>query len=107
MEGRINSHQFLDSNGNPEGGQTFGRGFAIAWQRGPLGRGEERMEPNGAFVEDIIQAAVNRLEFYQNSKFKCEENKLAIFHLQTALTCLRSRTARREAAGVEGTCKET
>src|SRR5690606_20694327 len=99
----VNSYQFSDAEGNPEGGQTFGRGFTIVWQRGPLGRGEQRQEPNGAFVEDIIRAALDRLEFYQESKFNCQENATAIQHLKAALASLESRTARREAAGTEGT----
>lgn len=99
----MNSYQFSDAEGNPEGGQTFGRGFTIAWQRGPLGRGEQRQEPNGAFVEDIIRAALDRLEFYQEGKFNCQENATAIQHLKAALASLESRTARREAAGTEGT----
>lgn len=99
----ITSHHFSDAEGNLGGGQTFGRGFAIAWQRGPLGRGEQRREPNGAFVEDIIRAALSRLEFYQESKFNCQENATAIQHLKAALASLESRTARREAEGTEGT----
>lgn len=102
-EAMIHSHQFRDSRENPEGGHTFGRGFAIAWQRGPLGRGEERQEPNGAFVEDIILAAKDRLLFYQGSKFKCEENAEAIRCLDAALNALYQRTKKREERGVEGT----
>jgi hypothetical protein len=87
----------------PEGGQTFGNGFAIAWQRGPLGKEAERKEPNGAFVDDIIAAAMDRLEFYQRSKFRCEENGAAINYLKGALAILKRRTERRETQGVEGT----
>jgi len=103
MRNTIYSSQFSDANGCPEGGHTFGKGFAIAWQRGPLGRGEQREEPNGAFVEDIIAAAQDRLEFYQRSRFNCEENAAAIKHLEAALALLDSRTKRREQAGIEGT----
>ena len=99
----IHSHQFTDENGAPEGGHTFGRGFAIAWQRGPLGRGEERQEPNGAFVEDIILAAKDRLMHYQGSRFACDENAKAIEHLEKALNALWERTQKREQRGVEGT----
>lgn len=97
------SDQWNDGDGNPAGGVTCGKGFTISWQNGPLGRGPERREPNGAFVETIIAAAKDRLEFYQRSKFNCKENADAIFHLETALNILNERTARREAALVEGT----
>lgn len=53
---------FLDANGKPAGGHSFGTGFCIAWQNGPLGRGEERAEPNGAFVETILAATRDRIQ---------------------------------------------
>lgn len=96
-------NHFTDSEGRPEGGTTFGPGFAIGWQHGPLGRGDERQDPNGAFVETIIAAALDRLKFYQESPFACQENQQAIYHLQDALAILNQRTARREEEGVEGT----
>lgn len=100
------SEQWSDTNGNPAGGVSCGKGFAISWQNGPLGRGEERKEPNGAFVETIIAAAKDRLEFYQKSRFNCEANARAILHLEAALTILNERTMDREARNVEGTHKE-
>lgn len=95
-----------DLNGNPAGGFASGVGFCISWQNGPLGRGEKRKEPNGAFVETIIVAAKRRIEYYQESRFNCKENAEALHHLEEALKWLRSRTASRETRGVEGLCKE-
>lgn len=92
-----------DATGNPAGGFTDGTGFRIAWQDGPLGRGEDRQEPNGASVEDIITAAKDRLEFYQRSKFICTENADAIGLLDDALETLYRRTTEREDRDVEGT----
>lgn len=106
MRAGIQSHQFLTPDGTPEGGCTFGNGFTISWQRGPLGRDGERKAPNGAFVEDIICAAKDRLECYQNSKFACEENAAAIEHLEAALGFLHQRTTKREERKVEGTLEE-
>jgi len=103
METPIQSEHWNDANGNPAGGSTYGPGFAISWQNGPLGRGEERKEPNGAFVENVIKAVKDRIDYYQASKFACEENAKAAEHLQAALDILNSRTAKREARGVEGT----
>lgn len=90
-------------NGKPAGGRTTGRGIEIDWQNGPLGRGDERKEPNGAFVEGVIQAAIDRIQFYQGAGFSCRENAIALTHLETALLWLGKRTADREARGVEGT----
>lgn len=103
MRSSFSSNHFSDAEGNPAGGTTFGQGFAIGWQNGPLGRGEDRKPANGAFVEDIIAAAVDRLKFYQNSKFKCDENHQALVYLVSALDVLDTRTKERESRGVEGT----
>ena len=103
MKARIDCENKTDENGNPAGGTVDGVGLWIAWQNGPLGRGEQRRAPNGAFVETVIQAVVQRLEFYQSSKFSCRENALALTKLQEALHWLEHRTALREAHGVEGT----
>ena len=92
-----------DSDGNPTGGEVSGTGLIISWQNGPLGRGTDRKDPNGAFVETVIAAAKQRLEFYQDSKFNCEENAIAITHLEKALDVLNSRTKDREKREVEGT----
>ena len=97
------SEHWNDANNNPAGGSTFGTGFAISWQNGPLGRGDKRRDPNGAFVEDIIGAALDRLLFYQCSRFACNENAEALQKLSEALRILNARTADREKRTVEGT----
>ncbi len=92
-----------DQDGNPAGGVFKAEGVNIRWQDGTLGRGADRQDPNGAFVETVIEAARERLLFYQSSKFACAENAMAIWYLKEAVSELKSRTAKREAAGVEGT----
>jgi len=106
-----------DPNGNPAGGSVIGTGMAIMWQNGPLGRhtsdcrpkvciaGCTRETPNGAFVETVIAAALQRIEYYQNAsngKFKCRENAIAITKIEEALLWLDRRTRDREARQVEG-----
>ena len=93
----------IDNQGNPTGGYVTALGLEIAWQDAPLGRGPDRKEPNGCFVEMVIEAAMTRLKFYQESKFVCEETAQALAHLSEALNCLDRRTHNREARGVEGT----
>ena len=100
--GHFEEH-WSDANGNPAGGVSSGRGCAISWQNGPLGRGNDRKEPNGAFVEDVIQMVIGRIEFYQSSKFACGENADALIALKVAADHLDSRTKQREAREVEGT----
>lgn len=103
MRSPVASNHFSDSDNNPAGGTTYGNGFAIGWQNGPLGRDGDRIEPNGAFVEDVIAAAIDRIEFYQASRFNSGYNSRALEHLQGALVSLNARTADREARAVEGT----
>ncbi len=101
----IESHHWTDADGTPAGGTTQGRGFTIAWQNGPLGRGADRKEPNGAFVEDVIKAAIDRLEHYQASRFACNHNAIALSFLKSALSTLNDRTRDRESRQVEGTAE--
>jgi hypothetical protein len=97
------AHHYRTGDGAPAGGFTRGLGLDIVWQDGPLGTGADRIPPNGAFVEGVIAAAVDRLEYYQGTRFNCRENALAITKLQEALHWCGHRTADREARGVEGT----
>lgn len=103
MQQELTVKNDLDDNGNPAGGNVVGTGIYIEWQRGPLGRGEDRIEPNGAFVEGVIEGALQRIEHYQSGKFACRENAIAITKLEEALHWLNARTNRRESQGVEGT----
>jgi hypothetical protein len=106
MHQRITSLHENDEHGNPAGGVTEGVGIKITWQNGPLGRGEHRIDPNGAFVEGVIAAAIDRIQYYQTAskgKFKCRENALAITKLEEALHWLDHRTQDREKRQVEGT----
>ncbi|MGH9095568.1 MAG: hypothetical protein ACRDXE_10445 [Acidimicrobiales bacterium] len=99
----IDQQHNLDHAGNPAGGTTTGAGIDIRWQDGPLAIDGERREPNGAFVEGVIEAALGRLEHYQTTRFRCRENALAITKLEEALHWCQHRTADRTQRGVEGT----
>ena len=94
----------LTSDGNPSGGGVAGIGLSIKWQEGPLGR--PPAEPNGSFVDDVLEAARQRLEFYQDAadrKFACRENALAITKIEEAMHWLAHRREEREKRGVQGT----
>lgn len=109
MRQHVTEHHNSDVNGNPAGGVTTGTGILINWQDGPLAieatadHPAHRRDPNGAFVEGVLEAALGRLEYYQTSRFKCRENALAITKIEEALHWLQHRTADREHRGVEGT----
>ena len=102
-----NGHEYescnwLDADGNPAGGYIRGLGIEIHFQDGPLGRGEERRTPNGAFVEDIIEGLVHRMEFYQSTRYACRPNGMTITKLEEAQLWGQYRTRKREERGVEG-----
>ncbi len=102
----FSSSNLTDVHDLPAGGSVEGTGLSIQWQNGPLGTGDERKEPNGAFVETVIAAAKQRIEWYQevnDGKFACNENDTAIDYLKCALSVLDQRTKDRQSRGVEGT----
>ena len=107
MKQGFKSEHWKDANGNPAGGCTYGTGFSVSWQNGPLKQpaliGHFYQDPNGAFVEDVLKAVEDRLSFYQTTKFVCEENTLALQCIKQALKHLESRTKDRESRHVEGT----
>lgn len=92
-----------DANNNPTGGTSTATGVDIHWQDGPINEGNPR---NGAFIEDLIQISIDRLNFFNESKFRCRENSLAITKLEEALHWLNARTSRRTAQGIEGSHQE-
>lgn len=98
-------HEFITTDaGKPAGGRTRGVGLAIDWQNGPIVIDGRRVEPNGCFVETVIDAARERIAYYEReTPFACDENKLMLWHLEQALAVAANRTQRRAAAGVEGT----
>jgi len=93
----------IDKDGNPTGGSVEGVGLRVDWQDGPLGRPPK--PATGAFVDDVIEVARQRLEFYQkasNGKFACRQNAIAITKLEEALHWLWARRMERETRGVQG-----
>jgi len=103
MKQEFGAMNYRDEYDSPAGGYVTGVGLSIVWQKGPLVVDGVRVNPNGAFVETVIAAAVQRIEEYQDSKFACDENHNALIYLDLALASLESRTKAREARGVEGT----
>lgn len=92
------SEFYVSEEGNPTGGVSVGEGYSVTWQNGV-------QAANGAILEDVVATCVDRLEFFQGSKFNCRENALAITHLQEALHWLNHRTVERRKRGAEGTYK--
>ena len=95
-----------DDQSRPAGGSVSfaveGEDFVlIRWQDGPLLQNENGL--NGAFVEDVLEACRQRLMFYQDSEFACEENEAAILSIKDAVKMLMERTEKRKLKGVEGT----
>jgi hypothetical protein len=90
------SEFYTDSNDNPTGGKSWGVGYEINWQNGIVKGGK-----NGAFLEEVIEDCIARLEFFNESKFRCRENSLAITKLEEALQWLNYRTSKRSKQGVE------
>ena len=98
---RAIQHTFtVDAEGNPFGGISQGHGFSVKWQRGPVTPERGR---NGAFIEELLTACIERLRDYQGGRFACIENEDAIRLLEAGRAALFARTADRAQRGVEGT----
>lgn len=104
----LEANNHLDEAENPTGGDVNlyindEPAIAINWQDGPRGQADGTLAPpNGAFVEDVIWAALQRLEFFNESKYRDRANSLAITHLEQALQALKDRQLERSARGAEG-----
>ena len=69
----------------------------IEFQLGPI----TETEVNGLTSESLLTILIHRTE-YLDSKFGCDENKLAIQHMKDALINFELRTSKRISRGVEG-----
>ena len=104
----------LDENENPTGGEVSLHvtkngdvefpALIINWQDGPRGTAEDGTltDPNGAFVEDVLWAALQRLEFFNESKYRDRANSIAITKIEEALQALKNRQLERSHRNVEG-----
>ena len=79
--------------------------FRIDWQNTLVDR-KAGQAPNGAFVEDVLEACARRLEAYQGSSFACSENAHAIAHIRESIGALVARRENRRERGVEGKNEE-
>jgi hypothetical protein len=108
-ESLVKSEFTTDEVGNPTGGTTVlavpsadAHGYdaiEIHWQDGIVGDNGQ----TGAFVEDVLEAARQRLLFFNSTKFRCRENSIAITKIEEALQWLDWRTRQRLQQDVENT----
>lgn len=104
VQENIEAENKFDADGNPSGGAVAGNGLDVSWQQGPRGQPDtdELLPPNGAFVEDVLWAALQRLEFFNESKYRDRANSIAITHIEQALQALKDRQIERSYRNVEG-----
>lgn len=110
---RLRAINVTDDAGNPTAGQVQlvtgapdsdnVEALKIVWQSAPRGKADGTLAaPNGAFIEDVLWAAHQRLEFFQDSKYRDRGNALAITHIEGALQALKDRQLERSYRNVEG-----
>lgn len=111
---KLVAHNIKDGDENPTGGDVYLQvtkngddefpALVINWQDGARGeQGKAGLaDPNGAFVEDVLWAALQRLEFFNESKYRDRANSLAITHIEQALQALKDRQLERSHRNVEG-----
>ena len=99
-EGYLTVVNAVDEFRRPKGGSAHTTGLGIRWQAGPVAPDSV---PNGAFIEDAITAAIERLRWLQSGDYACRENAISITKLEEARFWLEERSRDRRARGVEGT----
>lgn len=93
------NQNWTNEDGTHAGGVSTGIGFTISWQRGPLNEAGR----NGAFLLEVLGACKHQLAYYQDSKFACDENAIALNHVKEAIAALESRRNKRKDEGKLGT----
>jgi hypothetical protein len=76
-----------------------GRMWLVSFQEGPI----KEAGVNGVTQEALLAILIDRLECFQESKWACDENAIALSNLRAARDVLLERTKKRLARGVEGT----
>lgn len=71
----------------------------IRFQNGPI----NEYGANGVSIESLLAIVEDRLAGFQSGPYACEENLLALCHVQCAIQMLHKRTLDRISRGVEGT----
>jgi hypothetical protein len=71
----------------------------ILFQNGPI----SEKGVNGITQEALLAIVIDRLRSFQNGKFACRANAMALDHIKEALHWLQQRTINRMKRGVEGT----
>ncbi len=74
-----------------------GPSWEIKWQNGAMELGR-----NGAITEEILDALIEHLSFFQRGKYACRENALAVTKLEEAKHWVLHRKQLREAQNVKG-----
>ena len=96
---------WVDKDDNPAGGFFQSDGILISWQNGPLGEvgTADRKDPNGAFVEDVIDAIGSFIKHIRSYFKNPEVVTVVLMQLMNANEILDARTKRRVMAKTEGT----
>lgn len=71
----------------------------IHFQEGPI----KEFGVNGITQEALLAVVIDRLRSFQAGPFSCQENAIALTHIEEALMWLQRRTVARIKRGVEGT----
>lgn len=70
----------------------------VHFQHGPV----REVGHNGVQMEHLLAIVADRLRAFQDGPFACNDNQLALTHVEIALASLKVRTADRVKRAVEG-----
>ena len=86
----VDSMNYYDGNYKLDGGYAYATGFAINWQRGRLfnNKSGEEVGRNGALIDEVLWACLQRLKFYRNCGYADENDMEALRHVRSAVKML-------------------
>ena len=100
-----NNHLYVEGRGESGGAHTD---YLISHDDGPghMELNFQTLDRPGLTNEVLLAIVANRLSGFQTGQFPCEENAVALSHINCALAALKERTRRRSLTGLEGKMAE-
>lgn len=93
------AHHFYEITSMSGADEAMGGPVHIVFQKGTV----PLMGINGITEEALLAILIDRLQCFQEGDFRCQENAIALTHIETGLLWLNKRTRDRISRGVEGT----
>lgn len=89
----------MDLANNPEAPEGIDNQVVIYFQNGVT----TEVGLNGITAEHLLEILIHRFKQFQEGPFACDENEVALTHMQSAIKAIQDRITDRKARGVHST----